>query len=537
MARATVAACVLIIGTSLCRADTHYVATNGYHNWPYTNWHDAAVSIQPAIDAASGGDAVVVSNGTYYITACIAVTQGVTVTSLNGTTDTIVDGCNSNRCFYVCASNAAIDGFTIQNGDSDYGVLDPLMGAGGGVYCLTGTVRRCLLTKNRAWGGGGVYCHTGGRVEDCAIVDNYGGISGGGVVVHGGTILRCRIMRNWALNGGGARAFYGCLIGNSTIAENMGGGPSGILLQDTSVVHNCTITANLVTYDDECGGISCHSGGIVRNSIIYGNEGVNWQTFTNIWPTNVASYAYTCTTPLPPGTGNITNDPQLTPSYRLKSTSPCIDAGTASNAPLTDIDGEARWDHPWHSNGLWIVDIGADEFVDTDLDHLADCWETNWFGSVTNRDGTADGDADDLDDRGEYENSTDPGDRDTDGDRMPDGWELGNSLDPLADDADGNADSDGMDNLGEYAADTNPQDDQSFLAITGILSTNGGVSVWWQGGVWATQYLECRESLLDVKGPWLTVFTNPPPTTVTTNVLDMGATDEVLFYRIRAERP
>jgi len=73
--------------------------------------------------------------------------------------------------------------------------------------------------------------------------------------------------------------------------------------------------------------------------------------------------------------------------------------------------------------------------------------------------------------------------------------------------------------------------------VARMATRDGGVSVWWQGGVWATQYLECRESLLDSKEPWLAIFTNPPPTTVTTNVLDMGATDEVLFYRIRAERP
>ena len=70
--------------------------------------------------------------------------------------------------------------------------------------------------------------------------------------------------------------------------------------------------------------------------------------------------------------GNIDANPLLTVALRLQADSPCIDAGTSSTAPLTDMDGEARWDHPDHSNLVSIVDIGADKFVDIDADDLAD---------------------------------------------------------------------------------------------------------------------------------------------------------------------
>ena len=217
---------------------------------------------------------------------------------------------------------------------------------------------------------------------------------------------------------------------------------------------------------------------------------------------------YCCTTPDPGGTGNITDDPQLTPALRLRSASPCIDAGSSSSAPALDIDGDGRWDHPDHWNEVSIVDIGADEFVDTDLDGMADRWETNYFGSVTNRDGTADGDGDALDDLAEHDNDTDPGNPDTDDDRMSDGDELG--------------------------ADTDPLDNASLLCITNVSLANGAIRIDWQGGVLATQWLECCESLTN--GQWAAIFTNIPPTPVTTNITDMGATNSTGAYRIKAAR-
>lgn len=69
---------------------------------------------------------------------------------------------------------------------------------------------------------------------------------------------------------------------------------------------------------------------------------------------------HTCTTPLVPGIGNITNDPQFvdlsSTNLRLKSTSPCINAGTnfAWMVGATDLDGLPRV-----INGT--VDMGAYE--------------------------------------------------------------------------------------------------------------------------------------------------------------------------------
>ena len=36
---------VLLALNSISFGDTHYVSTNGSHQWPYTNWVDAATSL------------------------------------------------------------------------------------------------------------------------------------------------------------------------------------------------------------------------------------------------------------------------------------------------------------------------------------------------------------------------------------------------------------------------------------------------------------------------------------------------------------
>jgi hypothetical protein len=308
-------------------------------------------------------------------------------------------------------------------------------------------------------------------------------------------------------------------------------------------VINNTITANdalnsgggLLSVTNEAGfGWSYDTATVVVNSILYGNTASNAPNFLNL-ASNI-TYSHTCTFPFVPGTGNITNSPLLTPSGRLKSTSPCIDAGTASEAPPTDIDGEARWDHPGHTNVVSIVDIGADEFVDTDLDNMADYWETEAFGSVTNRDGTTDADSDALNDLAEYESSTTPTNSDTDADQMPDGWEVSHALNPMSDDANGDPDSDTMRNLGEYISDTDPHDAGSVLSLIRVDQQFGGIRLDWKGGREAWQILECRENLASTTEQWTAIFALPPPTALTNAVIDMGATNRALFYRIGAER-
>jgi Leucine-rich repeat (LRR) protein len=93
--------------------------------------------------------------------------------------------------------------------------------------------------------------------------------------------------------------------------------------------------------------------------------------------------------------------------------------------------------------------MGADEYVDTDGDQMADSWEVDNFGDLSH-DGTVDTDVDGLTDLEEFQHGTDPNVWDTEGDGMPDGWEVDNSLNPLVDDSGQDGDGDGLNNLYEY---------------------------------------------------------------------------------------
>ena len=94
--------------------------------------------------------------------------------------------------------------------------------------------------------------------------------------------------------------------------------------------------------------------------------------------------------------GNINAEPLLTPDGHLLAGSPCIDSGTLTGAPEVDQDGEGR---P-HGAG---VDMGIDEFIDTDGDGLPDFWEQEYFGDPIAADPDADPDGDGVTNIEEYE--------------------------------------------------------------------------------------------------------------------------------------
>lgn len=85
-------------------------------------------------------------------------------------------------------------------------------------------------------------------------------------------------------------------------------------------------------------------------------------------------------------------------------------------------------------------------------------------------------------------------------------------------------------------ADTDPLDGRSYLAITGVRLDPEGLRIEWQGGIQAWQRIQVRKSLTDPGEEWETIHTVSPPTPVSGYVIDGGATNRTLFYRIEAER-
>jgi len=365
--------------------DTHYVSLSGSHTVPFTNWVTAATTIQAAVNATLPGDTVLVDDGVYETGSLITpggglllnrvvITNAISVSSVNGPSAAIIKGQGpfgeaAVRCVYL-AGGATLTGFTLTNGYTVHGGWPPLDMSGGGVVIVTGTVNNCVITGCRAfYQGGGVY---GGVLNDCIITGNTG--PGSGVGASRSTLNRCQISENVmdtsqgnAANvgfmGGGAYSsiLYRCFITNN-ISLGSGGGVAD------SELYQCFISGNSaevqgggafrsqLTHCTVADNAAGQAGGAVGcenlNSIVYFNESLDGNTNAN----NIlnSTNSYTCSTPLFPGSGNITENPQLIMGNRLSLGSPCFGAGSAVFSTSEDIDGQT-WLNP--------PSMGCDEII------------------------------------------------------------------------------------------------------------------------------------------------------------------------------
>jgi len=281
-----------------CRgtATNRYVATNAPASaWPYDSWTSAATNIKYAVDAANSnnaGDLVIVSNGTYYLTEQITVSNVIvtnysgnwSLTTINGNYSTV-----TTRCFFLNHPNAVISGFTITNGYA----TNSLAGNGGGIYVEQGRVHDCLVTGCRSVmsvgysrGGGGIYVKDG--TVSCSSVignvfDSRGSaltLAGGGGVYAASTnamVTNCVIALNLATNsasGGGLAMLYALGL-NCTIVSNYAdryGG--GCVLNSNSSLKNSVIASNACFYYG--GGIQIMGGATIYNCLISRNKST-WQ--------------------------------------------------------------------------------------------------------------------------------------------------------------------------------------------------------------------------------------------------------------------
>lgn len=441
------AAAIPALGLFLMVAETfgvtHFVATNGGHVSPFTNWAAASTSIQAAVNAAADGSSIVVSNGTHYLPGQVIVTGTIQLVSFSAPTDTILQAAQPGRCLYLGNTGAVVEGFTITRGSSNQG---------GGVFISAGTLRNCRVLANTAnapavdvWGyGGGVFVRAGGVVEDCFIASNsahYGGgicCSTGGIVrgctvfrnsagavnenhgsqggtggglycANGGLVQDCLILTNWSrfwggglytlssrvercvirdnISGPSVAAMIGLypkaggayLIGsrmeNCLVAGNLAGFEGGGLYATYSAVSHCTIATNVTLNNGFSGGGMYLGLSTAQSVIVYFNVyGTNTANQAN-YNTNAAAISYSCTFPLPAGSGNTTSAPVFvnpaTGDFHLAMSSPGIDAATADEAPATDLDGNPR---PLDGNhdGTNAFDMGACEFIHPDADSDGD---------------------------------------------------------------------------------------------------------------------------------------------------------------------
>jgi hypothetical protein len=390
---AAISVAFLAVGISACPAATLYVdRNNSAPLQPYAEWSTAATDIQAAIDAATDGDVILVTNGIY---SPVQVTNVLVIQSVNGPAATIIDGEGARRCVSL-ASPAFLAGFTLTNGNSG-------SSSGGGIWCQStnAVVSNCLLlacTSQRGHGGGVM----SGTLYDCAVIACTAP-SGHGGGLCSNVVNGCTLASNYSMFGGGA---YWSTINNSTIISNStgllgdsaggglaycqasncliagnsappryGGGAYGSTLigctvafnrallgggAAASILNNCLVCSN-GSYG--VGGISCtlsnctivgNSGGgvIGRNTAYncisaYNTGGVQFDSDTAIsnccsWTSDaqgdvlegILAASYQC---IPRFVNPAAGD------FHLQSNSPCINSGRNAYASGTaDLDGNPR---------------------------------------------------------------------------------------------------------------------------------------------------------------------------------------------------
>jgi predicted outer membrane repeat protein len=340
-------AIIILAVAADCLAATHYVVTNGTPGVtsadPYTSWTTAGTNIIDVVNAAMTNTTpriVWVTNGTYYPTNVINVTNSLTLQSVNGRDVTILAGQGSlltNRCANFSGTDAkTLDGFTITNfyvtGEKgvvagyNFSMLNCRLvgnsnvcttgiagsGQGGGLFLdYFGTITNCIFKNNYcAQFGGGIYGSYTAllRIENCIFDGNWSDAAyadGGGACFfnecRGVTISNCVIINNRVKLNGAGLCFYGAgysytnrvlncsIVGNvansATIYTEASGGGINIGVSSANgrvLVDSCSIISNTAVAS---GGGVYGRNAIIRNCLIAQNQA----TKTNgggVWLTN-----------------------------------------------------------------------------------------------------------------------------------------------------------------------------------------------------------------------------------------------------------
>ncbi|MCC6677939.1 MAG: hypothetical protein IT436_12415 [Phycisphaerales bacterium] len=390
-----------------------------------TSWANP-IDLQGALAAAAAGDEIRVAAGTYkpgaarnstfllngetlrggYPAAGGAVADPVAnPTILSG--DIGVAGMAADNCYHVVWSwGGIIDGFIIRGGNADGlggGGADSIYG--GGLYIRGGTIiDRCKIVRNRAHSGGGAYYFTnqpgsGLTVLRSTIVDNdaFGAAGAPAFLGNGGGILtesqegagalimnRCSVLGNICTgSGGGVNSLDMSIDFQNTVFSGnsaMGGPGGGVQVASLAgpglgTIFNCTFASNHANYGLGTGGASLSHIWLV-NSILWGNTAAGgpvadrqvYGAVMNIEYCDIEGWAGG-------GAGNISGNPFYVDELgadgmagtedddvRLKSLSPCRDAGRNSEAAIpSDRDGGIRIRQSKLLGGSVTVDMGAYE--------------------------------------------------------------------------------------------------------------------------------------------------------------------------------
>jgi len=291
----------------------------------YTNWEQAAVTIQDAVNAAAVNDTVWVGAGHYdaptipsncYGPSVVVISRAITLRSSNGVPDsTIIDGGGLYRGLAIrtlgnTTNVFVVDGFTFTNGWSTKALITD---------CVFQGNRELRTAININNGGGVMYASNGRHTFRNTLMYNNGtaGNSGGALYT-------------FVSSGGDPSYCVLTLINCTLVGHSVGGGIHARRSNWTLTVSNSIVYSNVPNFTGNAASMG--PGGAVTNLFIYYSC-----TVTNGLS---GTFPASNTTNNPAFVNDAANDFQLSPG------SPCINTGTnqAWMNEALDLDKHARLD-------------------------------------------------------------------------------------------------------------------------------------------------------------------------------------------------
>jgi parallel beta-helix repeat protein len=353
-----------------------------------------------------------------------AILDGVTITrgNANGPYHHYQGGGMYNRGSSPTLSNCTITRNSARGWyeecDNSFWPIDPPcweneIGEGGGMYNSSSspTLTNCTFSENSAFDrGGGMYNSSSSPILiNCTFSGNSAFLDRGDGIYNSSS---SPTLTNCIINGNEYDGIYNFssspTLSNCIISGNEGTGIRN-RFDSSPILVNCTISGNkaygIYNYSSSPELLNCILWGNYAG--FSGNEIRNYQsspiiTFCNIkdsfrhgvWDEELGR----------DGGHNIDSDPLFVRNpgtngeddpgdLHLTSDSPCIDTGDPSVTDGEDIDEEIRV-FDGDGDGVVIVDMGVDEYVDSDYDGIVDRNETpgiiaSTVGGNTGEDGTS----------------------------------------------------------------------------------------------------------------------------------------------------
>jgi parallel beta-helix repeat protein len=352
-------------------------------------------TIQAAIDAATAGDVIGVSPGTYVEN--ITLKNGVALigagvdTIIKGNSTYMLDRNGSTVSSFECDSSTLLEGFVITNG------VGYVQNISGGMYNYRSspTVKNCIFSGNTAYSGGGMYnLFSSPTITNCTFSNNTASSYGGGMfnVGSGPTISHCTFSGNTASRGGGmyhAERTYSITITYCTFDGNRAYYAGGGIYSDVGdlTVSNCKFVDNAAegkpfpSYDPPMigkgGALYLFSGGSCEmvNCTLTGNRacetggGLWLQNYGQVTLTNCILWDNSAT--LSKSGNEITNNGEqgtrstYLPVIRYCDIAGCGGSGTGWNASM-GIDGGGNIDaDPLFEGADGAIQLdGLDDYVE-----------------------------------------------------------------------------------------------------------------------------------------------------------------------------